>query len=187
MLTPMLFEIMEGAACSINEYQIVVAGGVNSQFKCSDILQVYDIRENQWRLYDIYLSTPRRRVTMISTQKDRVMILGGVESDGKVSATVEEIDFIKRNLVALPNLKQSRAGPSAFQVNDAIYVFGGAQTFGKEGAEEDEMIIGEKFAVRENKWREVLSRAANSFAAKQAMQRLMRGGTVFGPVHLLYE
>lgn len=46
LLRPMLFEISEGAACSINEYQIVVAGGVNNQGKCSDILQMYDIREN---------------------------------------------------------------------------------------------------------------------------------------------
>jgi N-acetylneuraminic acid mutarotase len=46
LLSPMLFEISEGAACAINEYQIVVAGGVNNQGKCSDILQVYDIREN---------------------------------------------------------------------------------------------------------------------------------------------
>jgi hypothetical protein len=38
LLTPMLFEISEGAACAINEYQIVVAGGVNNQMKCSDIL-----------------------------------------------------------------------------------------------------------------------------------------------------
>lgn len=37
-LTPMLFEIMEGSACAINEYQIIVAGGVNSHRKNSDIL-----------------------------------------------------------------------------------------------------------------------------------------------------
>lgn len=30
MLTPMLFEISDGAACAINEYQLIVAGGVNS-------------------------------------------------------------------------------------------------------------------------------------------------------------
>jgi hypothetical protein len=46
MITPMLFDIMDGAACAINEYQIVVAGGVNSNLKNSEILQVYDVREN---------------------------------------------------------------------------------------------------------------------------------------------
>jgi hypothetical protein len=63
---------------------------------------------------------------MISSQKDRVMIIGGKESDGTLSTVVEEVDFIKRNLVSLPPLKVGRASPSAFLVNDVIYVFGGA-------------------------------------------------------------
>jgi hypothetical protein len=33
------------------------------------------------------------------------MIIGGVESDGKESKIVEELDFIKRNLVSLPPMK----------------------------------------------------------------------------------
>jgi hypothetical protein len=33
------------------------------------------------------------------------MIVGGLESDSKDSFIVEEIDFIKRNLVSLPNLR----------------------------------------------------------------------------------
>ena len=49
------------------------------------------------------------------------------------------------------------------------------------------MIIGEKFAVRENKWRDIVSRSVNSSAAKLAMKTLMQEGTVFGPVQLLYE
>ena len=55
------------------------------------------------------------------------MILGGVEQDGTKSRVVEEVDFIKRNLVSLPLLKVGRASPCAFQVNDAIYVFGGSE------------------------------------------------------------
>jgi hypothetical protein len=38
LITPMLFDIMDGAACAINEYQIVVAGGVNSNMKNSEII-----------------------------------------------------------------------------------------------------------------------------------------------------
>ena len=113
-LTSMLFEISEGAACAINEYQVVVAGGVNSNRMNSDIVQLYDVRENQWRLFEVCLSTPRRQITMVSSQKDRVMILGGREADGAESRTVEEIDFIKRNLVSLPPFKHGRASPSAF-------------------------------------------------------------------------
>ena len=38
LITPMLFDIMDAAACAINEYQIVVAGGVNSNLKNSEII-----------------------------------------------------------------------------------------------------------------------------------------------------
>jgi hypothetical protein len=60
------------------------------------------------------------------------MILGGIESDNKSSTIVEEIDFIKRNIVSLPSLKQGRSSPNAFSVNDTIYVFGGCSIEAKE-------------------------------------------------------
>ena len=90
--------------------------------------------------------------------------------------------------MALPNLKVGRACPSAFQVNDTIYIFGGSQEqFASMPNNKEEVIIGEKFAVRENKWRDVISRSSNSFAAKQAMKTLMKQTNVFGPISLLYE
>jgi N-acetylneuraminic acid mutarotase len=66
-LSSMLFEIMDASAFAINEYQIVVAGGVNSQSRNTDIVQIYDVRENSWRLFEICLSSPRRLVTMVSS------------------------------------------------------------------------------------------------------------------------
>jgi hypothetical protein len=110
------------------------------------------------------------------------MILGGIESDGKESKIVEEIDFIKRNLVSLPPLKQGRVQPSAFMVNDAIYVFGGAVN----QSTANEMILGEKFALRENRWRDVVSRHAESHAAKNAVVNLVPP-QVIGPASLLFE
>jgi hypothetical protein len=189
LITPMLFDIMEGAASAINEYQIVVAGGVNSNLKNSDIIQVYDVRDNQWRLYDICLSSPRSAVTMVSSQKDRVMILGGREHDGTSSKIVEEVDFIKRNLVSLPPLKVGRVSPHAFQVNDTIYVFGGAEIRHDLKLTDvlAELPIGEKLALRENRWRDVVSRSGNSYAAKNVMSQLLTAGTCDGPVSLMYE
>lgn len=106
-------------------------------------------------MFEICLSSPRRQVTLVSSQKDRVMIIGGRESNDSDSRVVEEIDFIKRNLVSLPSLKQGRVQPSAFLVNDAIYVFGGSQVLGTS-----ETVIGEKLALRENRWKEVISRCS---------------------------
>jgi hypothetical protein len=85
------------------------------------------------------------------------MIIGGKESDSSASRIVEEFDFIKRNLVSLPMLKQGRVSPSAFLVNDAIYVFGGGGLV--NSSDESDVVIGEKLALRENKWREVISRS----------------------------
>ena len=120
------------------------------------------------------------------------MILGGREGDGNESKIVEELDFIKRNLVSLPPLKQARAQPNAFLVNDAIYVFGGAQlpnVTDKQLSERQDIIIGEKFSVRESRWREVVSRSQQSHAAARAMQTLAIHASVasFGPASLLYE
>ena len=114
------------------------------------------------------------------------MIIGGREIDGSESHVVEEIDFIKRNLVSLPPLKQGCAAPSSFLVNDVIYVFGGALS-PAEGNDTD-IVIGEKLALRENKWREVISRTNDSSAAIRAMQ-MLKGlqASSFGPASLLYE
>ena len=125
----MLFEIMEASACAINEYQIAVAGGVNSQGRNTDIVQIYDVRENQWRLFEICLSSPRRLLTMVSSQKDRVILIGGIENNELESSVVEEIDFIKRHLVSLAHMKTPRSNANAFLVNDSIYVFGGNKDF----------------------------------------------------------
>lgn len=173
-LTASLFEIMDSSACSINEQQIAVAGGENSQGRLMDIVQIYDIRENSWRLFDICLSSPRRLVTMISSQKDRAIIIGGSgEEESKEDDTVvEEIDFLKRNLVTLPQTKLARKNGNAFMVNDSLYVFGGNP--------KAPLLAGEKYSLSENKWREV--RPKNMDPAHKTPTNF-----VTGPATLLYE
>ena len=103
----------------------MIIGGVNSSGKLTDIVEIYDVRENTWRLFEIGLSSPRRLMSMVSRQKDRVIIIGGKESDGSESRVVEEIDFIKRNLVSLAHMHHGRTSCNSFLVNDTLYVFGG--------------------------------------------------------------
>ena len=54
-----------------------------------------------------------------------MIIIGGKEKDNTDSQVVEEIDFLKRNIVNLDFLNFRRSQPQAFLVNDAIYCFGG--------------------------------------------------------------
>lgn len=119
------------------------------------------------------------------------MIIGGRENDDSASRIVEEFDFIKRNLVSLPLLKKGRVMPSAFIVNDAIYVLGGC-SIDHSSDTESEIVIGEKLALRENRWREVVSRSLNSHPAKRAMEMLISQVSdpvsfSLGPAALLYE
>ena len=64
-------------------------------------------------------------MSMVSSQKDRVIIVGGREKDGAETKTVEEIDFLKRNSVSLENLKWGRSIAQTFLVNDTIFTFWG--------------------------------------------------------------
>ena len=71
MIAPMLFDKMDASLSPINEYQIAVAGGMNlrENNKCAltDLVEIYDSRENTWKLFEIGLSTPRRQMTMLSS------------------------------------------------------------------------------------------------------------------------
>ena len=62
-----IFDKMDAAACAINEYQIVLVGGVNSAGKLTDLVEMYDVRENTWKLFEIGLSTPRKLMSMVSS------------------------------------------------------------------------------------------------------------------------
>jgi hypothetical protein len=91
-------------------------------------------------------------MSMISSYKDRVIIIGGKEKDNSESKVVEEIDFLKRNLVSLAHLHNARSSCQTFLVNDAIYVFGGE-------INGNEVRIGEKYILKENRWREIINGA----------------------------
>lgn len=108
---------------------------------------------------------------MVSSQKDRVIIIGGKDSDDQDSKVVEEIDFIKRNIVSLSSLNIARSNASAFIVNDAIYVYGGSSS--------SHHTVGEKYTLNENRWREI--------KPKNPLDSSEGKSVVSGPSALLYE
>lgn len=120
-----------------------------NQSDITDFVEIYDTRENSWCLFEIGLSSPRWLMTTLSTHKDRVLIVGGIEKDGKESVVVEEIDFIKRSLVNLAPMNRGRAGANIIHLLDSLFVFGG----GSLPRQEQKAIVGEQYSTKENKWR----------------------------------
>ena len=149
-ISPMLYEKQDSAACSINEFQIIVAGGKNSAGEAQELIEIYDLRENSWKVFSIGLSSPRSLMAMISSQKDRAIIIGGLNQQGEETNTVEEIDFLKvqTSVVTLDKMKQCRARPNAFLVNESIYVLS------NHGQSSDHCLQGEKYLLKENKWKD---------------------------------
>ena len=45
----------------------MLVGGINSSGKLTDLVEMYDVRENTWKLFEIGLSSPRRLMGMISS------------------------------------------------------------------------------------------------------------------------
>ena len=94
-ISPMIFHKEKAAACAINEFQIIVAGGRIQGGNLTDIVEIYDLRENSWKTFSVGISSPRQLMNIESAQKDRAIIIGGQDSTGSDIQTVEEIDFLK--------------------------------------------------------------------------------------------
>jgi Kelch motif len=62
-----IFEKMDASACAINEYNVVLVGGINTLGRPTDLVEIYDVRENTWKLFEIGLSSPRRLMAMVSS------------------------------------------------------------------------------------------------------------------------
>jgi hypothetical protein len=171
-LPPMIFPRENAAACAINETQVIVAGGRSAGGQLTDSVELYDLRENTWKVMTTKLSAPREHVSVISAQKDRAIFFGGCDEHGNEVGTVEEIDFLKvrNSIVKLAPMKTPRAKPSAFLVNDVIYVLGSALDRGKQQPSE-----GEKYLLKEDRWRPFFQSAEHC-----------RGMSI-GPAALLYE
>jgi len=120
----MLYEKADAAACAINEFKIIVAGGRTSGDSMTDIVEIYDLRENSWKVFSVGISSPRSQMAITSSQKDRAVIIGGLDLNGNELNIVEEIDFLKvqNSVVELSKMEHPRAKPNAFVVNDSIFV-----------------------------------------------------------------
>lgn len=100
-------------------------------------------------------------MTIVSVQKDRAIIIGGRDKEGNELNIVEEIDFLKvqNSIVKLDKMKEPRALPNSFIVNDSIFVL--SRTVSCQGANKQlnkGELHGEKYLLKENKWKQIQAR-----------------------------
>lgn len=62
----MIFAKENAAAVAINEYQIIVAGGRTNNSQLTDLVEMYDLRENNWKVVTTKLSGPREHMAVVS-------------------------------------------------------------------------------------------------------------------------
>lgn len=170
MLAPMHFAKAEACAVGINEFKIAVAGGRDQNGKLQDTIEVYDIRENTWKVSDMCLMAPQAGGAIVSSQKDRMILVGGELATGPTNQ-VQEIDLIKNRRHSLPSVSKSLAKPKALLVNENVYVFGndGQLEIGP---------IGERYVSCENKWKDIRC-AQNKLSSLPQL--------LSGPAALLFE
>lgn len=175
----MIFEKEDAAACAINEFQIIVAGGRTSDGNLTDIVEIYDLRENTWKVFTVGISHPRCLMAIVSAQKDRAIIIGGQNQEGEEINIVEEIDFLKvrNSVVTLDKMKAPRARPNAFIVNDSIYVMSANNSKGNQ-------LSGEKYILKENRWKDFEAKNVPLLGLGPKINDKMINN---GPAALLYE
>ena len=134
-------------ATAINDYQVCVAGGENMNSLYLDSIELYNVGEKIWQLSKLKLPFPCKDVSLISPDKDRMLVYGG-EAHGEILTTASELDFLKKNCCHLEDSHYPRAKSKIFMQNNAIYVFGGY-------TQKVVNCYGEKFCLSENKWVEL--------------------------------
>ena len=146
----------------------------------TDIVEIYDLRENTWKVFSVGISSPRSMMAIVSAVKDRAIIIGGQDQHGEEINVIEEIDFLKvqNSVVKLEKMKQCREKPNAFLVNDSIYVLS------RHGLS-SQTLSGEKYQLKENKWKQFEAKKTILSAPLGNGQHLRHLNN--GPAALLYE
>ena len=67
MISPLIYAKEDASACAINEFQILVAGGRTSDGQVTDIVEMYDLRENAWKVFSVGISSPRSLMAIVSS------------------------------------------------------------------------------------------------------------------------
>lgn len=153
-------------------------GGETFNGKILDVIEVFKKNENIWQCVEVPISAPKKNLSVVSMNRDRLVIMGGWSKFG-ASRTCEEIDFIKNQSISLPAMKTERTRAYSFALNSNVYIFGGTPEVMKDAQE----FGGEKFSYTGNKWQKINGDATPQVASKINLSDYIDGC----PAALLFE
>lgn len=115
-------------AAAVVETQVFVVGGFTSDGKASDAVEVFDVRDDDWRGTFPSLPEPLHHTAMVASGS-RLYVFGGYREDGRASASVWTLETRSRDAVdweRRPDMPTARGAHAAVLVGDVVHVVGGA-------------------------------------------------------------
>ena len=126
--TKLLTEMPEprcGHGCEIIDNQVMVAGGISSNYKTdtTNTVYVYDLNNNECKTLPP-LQLPVAGMATVSYE-DTIMLIGGANKKGETLNSVVMYDVKTGKIKMLPRLNHKRAGSAAVITGNVIIVMGG--------------------------------------------------------------
>ncbi len=127
------------AATSLNGEKLAVCGGYDGK-KRLDTIELYDPREEEWKLLETKLPLPLSNLAAFNPFRDRVVILGGGLSTGFYTS-VQMMNMKTGELSTLAPINYGKdLRNKVIFTNNAAYAFGGSN------------YSAEKLLIENNKW-----------------------------------
>eukprot|EP00826_Nyctotherus_ovalis_P036299 TRINITY_DN3205_c0_g2_i2.p1 TRINITY_DN3205_c0_g2~~TRINITY_DN3205_c0_g2_i2.p1 ORF type:complete len:588 (-),score=128.05 TRINITY_DN3205_c0_g2_i2:59-1801(-) len=127
----------------VDESTICVCGGENERARALNSIEVYNVRENMWKVCKVAMSVSRKELCVASLEKGKVIIIGGASSRDKLIEETEEIDLEHNSVKSLAGSKRSRRNARLFTLGEKILVLGGSNKVGG---------IGERYNYDSGEW-----------------------------------
>lgn len=139
----------------LNDGKVLVAGGVGSSLALDRKLksvEVYDPKSSEFTFVG-NMRQQRSEFTMSLLPSGRVVIVGGLESDGNRYICLDGVELfnpLDNTFIQLPSLRYPRAFHTATVLdNGSVLIVGGTPTREDVPLEEAEIIFPEKFPLKE--------------------------------------
>ncbi len=108
---------------------VVISGAMTDRFGARiGPLSIASISSDSFNIRPVTGAQDRSNAALVAPNRQQVLILGGLESDGAISRVVERYDFSTRRVEKMPPLPIDLTNPRATMVGDLVLIVGDEAT-----------------------------------------------------------